>query len=90
MKKIAMIVRWTAVIAGMAAPAIAAAKRVDDASPLVMWAFLSFCGLIIVNQLMPVISELIEASKRAKEAHELAAVTEKGPDSHAGQWRSEK
>ena len=77
MKTGTIIIRVTAVLIGMAAPAIAAAKGREDSSYLVIWAFLSFCGLIVVSQLIPVISSFLAARKTAKEhAHEVSTAGE--------------
>lgn len=91
MKKVRRILSWNAVLAGMASPAIAAAKGVDESSHIVIWAFLSFCALIIVSQLMPVLSDLIEARKMAqKEAQESTAIAEKRDDSQTRQRSDER
>jgi len=78
MKTGTIIIRVTAVLVCMAAPAIAAAKGREDSSYLVIWAFLSFCALIVVSQLIPVISSFLAARKAVKEhAQKVATVSEK-------------
>lgn len=77
MKTGATIIRFTALLTGITAPAIAAAEGREDTSFLVIYIFLSFCGLIIIGQLIPLISSLRAARKAARQrAEELDALCE--------------
>lgn len=69
MKTLASIVLATTSLASLASLAWASAGGREDHSPLVVWAFLGFCALIVVAQLIPA----IRSAHRAASARRMAA-----------------
>lgn len=63
MKTGTLIIRLTALLIGITAPAIAAAEGREDTSFIVVYVFLCFCALIVVGQLIPLITSLRAARK---------------------------
>ena len=66
MKTGAIIMRLAAVLIGISAPAIAAVVGGADASLTMIYVFLSFCALIVIGQLIPLISSFVSAEKTAR------------------------
>jgi hypothetical protein len=60
-----LIAALTVTLAGT--PAWAAAGGRQDNSSMVVWAFLAFCALIVIAQLVPAIRNARQAAKEEKE-----------------------
>lgn len=57
-------------ILGIANSAFAASGAREDKSDFVVWAFLAFCALIVIGQLLPLIRNLRSVEKRVVENKE--------------------
>lgn len=72
------IVMTATAVLGMAPSAIAATGGEKDTSDLVIWGFLGFCALIVVGQLLPLVTTLLDARKTAQKEPEALAVSAEG------------
>ena len=70
MKTAAMVIMATTVMSGMASAAFEATGGREDHSSLVVWAFLGFCALIVIAQLLPSIRNAHLAARKQKEESE--------------------
>lgn len=74
MKTVTTFVLTATSLSGLFSLAWASAGGREDHSPLVVWAFLGFCALIVVAQLLPAIRSARQAAaaKRTVNAEETA------------------
>jgi hypothetical protein len=72
MKAKAMMTTTMLSILAAASPVLAAGPVREDHSGIVVWAFLGFCALIVIAQLVPATLMMVGLVKGVKEAAENA------------------
>ncbi len=77
MKNLRLLIPSLIIVLASATPVLAATGR-EDSSSLLVWAFLSVCGLIVIVQLLPVIFMafgIVSGAVKGKEVKEVKAGT---------------
>jgi hypothetical protein len=64
-----------AALPALSSPAWASPAGREDNSPLVIWAFLAFCALIVIAQVIPAILNARRAAAAEKEARKKEAAS---------------
>jgi hypothetical protein len=75
MKTAVSVIFATAALSALSSAAWAAPAGRQDNSHLVIWAFLGFCALIVIAQVVPAILQARRAAAAEKEAREKEAAS---------------